>query len=1063
MRKTKTTLLSCLLAGVLALAGFGGGYAFFGSRISAADAAEQTNAAPPVEATTKNLARGKIGEFRSLTDFSQTLDFYAYYPDLNGDAIASSGCYDPSNINNSTAVLTDGKGDDWGKWHAISTAKDVRGWAVLDLGASYPIERVKVHLLAAWCFTDMIIQVSNDADFESGVTTLLSTVDTLEFGGETVYSGGRAGLTAETKPLTGWNGNSGIDSKQAEGNIFLANNVMARYVRITNNTHGNGTEYSSNTVFTEIEVYGVEKGMPPLASLESGFHESLGEVTLSTPYENGKIYYTLDGSYPTTSSTLYSGAIDLSTVEEACVLRAIVVTDEWQSLAADYQYKIGLPQIGYNGNIARGKLAEFRSLEDFSEKLQPYAYYSDQHGIDGTSFYDISMAGGNTARLTDGVNNEWAGYNAISTAKNVQGWAFLDLGTSDYELSEVKLHLYAGFKFFDLLIQVSNDPEFKTGVTTVFSEIESLKPRKNGAVIAGSENIYDGGYVGIDGVTLEEWAGVSKYGDNNSKYLVSNQLNGHRFVVPTGTKARYVRITNRILPDWHVEAGLNTLFTEIEVYVKNSAPIDDVEVEQAVKSVSFAAKNIDVPYNTSIEQVREKLNLPEQVSVTDYAGNTHSGALTWTEPAYSATTAGSYEFTAVCTLPNNLKDVFGKMPEFKATVTVAEQTDTAELKAAIKAASELIEEEYTAASWAAFAAKLEAAKSAANNLSVTEEEAAKALEELNDAIKALARVASSSEKTELKALIDEAKALDKSLYTSESLAGLEDAIASAEEVHASDVASSSQVNAAKTALQKVLNAKQLKATQAQIDELVALIAEVKAAGYTVENYTQATLAAVEDAIDEAEALVAQTEIAASSVAAAKTALQEAVAGLESYGDVGELNALIAEAEKRAKDDYTLNSFNALETEIESAKGVAADKHEQSVFDGAKIDLQAALDALVSIKELREAIATAVPEEGKAFTELSLKVFADAKNEAEIILNRADATKEEVAAATQKLNKAFSGLALKSDEPAESDNNNTNTETKKKGCKGSLGGASAIAGILLLAAVVMLVKNRRERA
>lgn len=1040
MRKTRTTLLSFLLAGVLAIAGFGGGYAFFRSQVSAANAAEQSTAVPPVEAVTKNLARGKAGEFRSLTDFSQTLDYYAYFPDLNGDAIANSGCYNASNIGNTTAVLTDGIGDKWEKWNAISTAKDVRGWAVVDLGAPYPIERVKVHLLAAWCFTDMIIQVSNDANFESGVTTIMSTVDSLEFNGETVYSGGRKGLSVETKPLTGWNGSLGIDSKQAEGNIFPANNVMARYVRITNNTHGNGSEYSSNTVFTEIEVYGVEKGMPPLASLEAGFHSSLGEVTLSTPYENGKIYYTLDGSYPTTSSTLYSGAIDLSAVEEACVLRAIVVTDEWQSLAADYQYKIGLPA----GNLLLNKTVIFKSMTDFSQTLPAYAYMPDGNGDSGagSGCYNLSWAGGNTARLTDGNTNDWAGFNTLSTAGNTQGWVFADLGKT-YPVARVKVHMLAAWCFQNVIVQLSNDPAFEQDVITVFSTVESLE-------IDGT-TVYNGGKQGLTQETknLTGW---------NGQIGVDSKMNEGNVFPCDGVSARYVRFTNNNMGNGGSDS--NTCLGEIEAYAA-AKQIEDIEVEQTVKSASFTAKTVEVPYNTQIEQVREKLNLPAQVNVLDYAGNSHSVALSWTEPEYSATTAGNYEFTAAYSLPENLTDVFGKMPEFKATVTVAEKTDTTELQAALDAASALVEEEYTAASWAVLQTKIDAAQAAVNNLSVTEEEAATALEELNAAIKALARIASSAEKAALKSVIDEAKALDKTLYTSASLNGLEGAIASAEETHSNANASSSQVNAAKDALQKILAAKELKATQAQIEELNAFAQEVKNAGYTTENYTQASVAAVEDALEEAEALSAQAECSANAVTAAKTALEEAVAGLEAYGDASELNALITEAEKHAAADYTASTFDALKSEIEKAESVAAEKHSQSEFDAAKNSLQTAIDSLVSVKELRAAIQNAVPEEGKEYTALSLQVLADAKTEAEIILKKSDATKEEVAAVTQKLNKAFSELALKSDEPADSEPD-AKQESKKKGCKSSFGGASVVIAILFVVCAVALIKKKRVR-
>lgn len=59
------------------------------------------------------------------------------------------------------------------------------------------------------------------------------------------------------------------------------------------------------------KVY-VIKNATPIASLDGGTFTSAQSVTLSTTTSGASIYYTTNGSTPTTSSTLYSGAISIS-------------------------------------------------------------------------------------------------------------------------------------------------------------------------------------------------------------------------------------------------------------------------------------------------------------------------------------------------------------------------------------------------------------------------------------------------------------------------------------------------------------------------------------------------------------------------------------------------------------------------------------------------------------------------------------------------------------------------------------------------------------------------------
>ncbi len=74
---------------------------------------------------------------------------------------------------------------------------------------------------------------------------------------------------------------------------------------------------------------------PPAADVSSGVYEGPVTVTLSG---EGTVYYTLDGSRPTATSTVYSAPIEISDVT---TLRAFCVSEGRQSSVTAYTYVVG--------------------------------------------------------------------------------------------------------------------------------------------------------------------------------------------------------------------------------------------------------------------------------------------------------------------------------------------------------------------------------------------------------------------------------------------------------------------------------------------------------------------------------------------------------------------------------------------------------------------------------------------------------------------------------------------------------------------------------------------------
>ena len=138
-----------------------------------------------------------------------------------------------------------------------------------------------------------------------------------------------------------WSSDStGEEYWKATGEVILPDGVE--------NPHGLDTE-----VEVEIEVEEAERADAPTFSRLSGEYENSFNLSISTDYEDAAIYYTTDGSAPTTSSTKYNGeviSVDRGVVDEKgkVTVRAITVKDglrpsEESVFVATFASEITLP------------------------------------------------------------------------------------------------------------------------------------------------------------------------------------------------------------------------------------------------------------------------------------------------------------------------------------------------------------------------------------------------------------------------------------------------------------------------------------------------------------------------------------------------------------------------------------------------------------------------------------------------------------------------------------------------------------------------------------------------
>lgn len=337
---------------------------------------------------------------------------------------------------------------------------------------------------------------------------------------------------------------------------------------------------------------------------------------------------------------------------------------------------------------------------------------------------------------------------------------------------------------------------------------------------------------------------------------------------------------------------------------------------------------------------------------------------------------------------------------------------------------------YTSVSIAALQTVIDAAKLLQNNGSATAAQVTAQITALQDAIKALVRLA---DKTALKAKLDEVKALDTTGKTPNSVKVLQDAITAAEAVYNDAQAVQADADAQVVKLTEAVNKLVNKANVSALD---AAIKAAQAEVAKTDVYTEASINAVQDIIDEATDLMNDANAAQDAVDAEVTKLNEAVAAMDKIGqevDKTPLTGLIAAAKELVvkTDLYTAESLAGLQTAIDAAEA-AVDTVDSTVAVQEQVDLlQAAINALeekgetptptpVDKSELEAAINDAKKEVSKTdvYTAESLADLKDAITAAEAVMKSEDATEQDVTDAIAAIESAIGTLVeIEDEEPS----------------------------------------------
>jgi len=322
----------------------------------------------------------------------------------------------------------------------------------MDLGAYYDLSDIKLwHYFGdGRKYKDVIVQVSNDPTFATDVTTVYSN--------DTDNSAGLGAGTAAEYVET----SAGMDIP------FDA--VNARYVRF----YSNGSNMNSNNHYVEIEIYGAKGAAvhPTSVSLSKAedtlsvgeTHTLTAKVMPLNTTDKSVTWTSSDESVATVSSTGSVTGVKAGTA----TITAATVDGSKESTCA-----VTVTEAPLVSNLTAGKVFTSPVFKDLGR-------ITDGNRSTGSFSEDYPLGGG---------------------LQYVQ----VDLG-GNYNITEIDLwHYYGdGRKYKDVIVEVSNDPTFKTGVRTVYSN-----DKDNSA----------GRGVGTDSEYTEGSEGLNIYSPANGRYV----------------------------------------------------------------------------------------------------------------------------------------------------------------------------------------------------------------------------------------------------------------------------------------------------------------------------------------------------------------------------------------------------------------------------------------------------------------------------------------------------------------------------------------------------------------
>ncbi|WP_158289582.1 fibronectin type III domain-containing protein [Paenibacillus flagellatus] len=355
----------------------------------------------------------------------------------------------------SLKLLVDGDRQTGG--YALIDASTGPKWVQLDLGEPFAITKVNVlndyNPTATRTGRDIIVQLSNDPTFANGVSTIFNN-DTDNTAGQ-----GAGTDSAYLEPTDG-----------SGKTIALSSPITARYVRSWANGHTRTADGSIQKVNTpvELEVYtaipATNSSLPINVNLTAS-NATVNSATLSwtSPGPSSVTGYDIRYSTsPITSANWDNGLVVKRVIgEPAPAAASSAQTMKVKGLPSGSTVYFAMKTIGTGGQVSNlSSVASIATMPVVNVALgKPVSTNAS------------STSGEPLSALTDGVTarDKYVLYGVSDGPK----WAQVDLGQA-YDVARVNIRNDWGVSGAyrtgkDLIVQLSNDPTFAGGVTTIFN------------------------------------------------------------------------------------------------------------------------------------------------------------------------------------------------------------------------------------------------------------------------------------------------------------------------------------------------------------------------------------------------------------------------------------------------------------------------------------------------------------------------------------------------------------------------------------------------------------------
>ncbi|MBJ6364003.1 S-layer homology domain-containing protein [Paenibacillus sp. GCM10012307] len=308
------------------------------------------------------------------------------------------------------------------------------------------------------------------------------------------------------------------------------------------------------------------------------------------------------------------------------------------------------------------------------------------------------------------------------------------------------------------------------------------------------------------------------------------------------------------------------------------------------------------------------------------------------------------------------------------------------------------ESEYIPSRWTELQKAIEDAQTVLSNANATQEQVDEALGKLNTAKSNLV------DKAVLQARKDDLYKLKPDQYDADRWQAMDAALKAAKEVLTDDDVTQTDVDAA---LARLSEAKAALVDKTALEDRVAELKPLHSEDYTPENFQL-----LQDAMNEAEAVLEDDEATQVEVNDALSKLNAARQGLvDKEGLLGAKNRI--ETENLNSDHYTEASWDALQQQLNDTQAMLDnDNATQRAVDAAKASLNAARDALVNKYALKQKTDEINRLQETDYLPANWFVLQKALADAEQVLDNPAASRQEINDALEHLNAARQALVVK---------------------------------------------------